>query len=64
MCKYCHTNNNNEKIFDRQLGSIGINRRPFFDVEIYALYVQLLEHDASIVVSINYCPMCGRKLGE
>ena len=64
MCKYCHTNMNNEKIFKNESSSIDIKRQPFFDEEMYALYVQLLDYDASFVVRINNCPMCGRKLGE
>ena len=72
MCKYCHKNINNEKLKDidnDEESSIEIVRQPYFDVVKYALYVQLDGKDedgykCSDFFHINYCPMCGRKLGE
>jgi hypothetical protein len=64
MCNYCNKGNGNAKILKSGLNSIDVKRYPFFDKEMYALCVRLLDHDASYVVRINYCPMCGKRLGE
>lgn len=72
MCKYCYKNINNEKIRDIDSDKeslVEIVRLPYFDHIAYGLRVELDGKDEDgyktlDFFDINYCPMCGRKLGE
>lgn len=63
MCNYCNKSNGNAKIFKNESSSIDVKKQPFFDKEMYALYVQLLDYDTSFMIRINNCPMCRKKAG-
>ena len=62
MCNYCNKSNGNAKIFKNESSLIDVKRQPFFDKEMYALYVQLLDYDTSFMIRINNCPMCRKKV--
>ena len=73
MCEYCNTRNKNEilgKEFDLQ------NTAGFKNDRVYSSWIMKNKADrnAGIMIAtnngnavyfdINYCPMCGRRLGE
>jgi len=69
MCKYCHSQNRGDfgkELFSSSCSLFGykIEYSAVIDTLTGDIWIHPSEHDTdeSILVKINYCPMCGRKL--
>lgn len=59
-CKYCR---GEEPLIDGEDWIIEISERPYKgDVVLDVGFVLSEENQGNILLEINYCPMCGRKL--
>jgi hypothetical protein len=61
MCEYCIELNN---IVGFDLGGVNGNLDIRFDPENAEIDIIYLKHGIDHSIKINFCPFCGRKLGE
>ena len=67
MCEYCRNKGNRKRKFLINGRSLSLRITDNKKIEILSYEVNTEENTTNVLhsnISINYCPMCGRKLGE